>query len=130
MTARSRRTILGVFLALLGTAGVAKIIQSVNYWYRQQWHFVASMQDLPPEDRSRWKQPPAAWSRETMEIQAATPTGLKRLLLSYYRNSIGMRLVRVEPGTFEMGLTPEMEKEVIRQGHPVGGPMYIRHRVT
>jgi formylglycine-generating enzyme required for sulfatase activity len=49
--------------------------------------------------------------------------------VTYYINSIGMKLVRIEPGTFLMGLTDEMAREV-GPLKPVGGPMYTQHRVT
>lgn len=105
------------------------IADRVNYWYRQQWHFIASMQDLPPVDRSHWPKPPMAWSNETVEVQAATPEGTKSVKVTYYINSIGMKLVRIELGTFLMGLTDDMAREV-GPLKPVGGPMYTQHRVT
>ena len=84
----------------------------LNHWYRKQWHFVPWMQDLPPVDRSNWPKPPVAWSNESVEVQAATPDGLKRTNITYVINSIGMKLVRIEPGTFVMGLDDELSKEV------------------
>ena len=58
--------------ALVAIVAVARLIDRVNFRYRQQWHYVASLQDLPPVDRSHWPKPPMAWSNETVEIQAAT----------------------------------------------------------
>jgi formylglycine-generating enzyme required for sulfatase activity len=43
---------------------------------------------------------PVAWSNETLVAEVATPAGLRATNLSYFVNSIGLRLVRVEPGTF------------------------------
>jgi len=101
----------------------------LNHWWRKQWHFVPSMQDLPPVDRSGWPKTPVAWSNESVEVQVATPDGIKRTNITYLINSMGMKLVRIEPGTFVMGLDEETSKEV-GPDHPVGGPMYVRHRVT
>ena len=118
-----------VILAVVAIAAIAKLVDAVNYWYRQQWHFIASMQDLPPVDRSHWPKPPMAWSNETIEVQAATPEGMQSVKVTYYINSIGMKLVRIEPGTFLMGLTDDIAREV-GPLKPVGGPMYTQHRVT
>jgi formylglycine-generating enzyme required for sulfatase activity len=101
----------------------------LNHWWRKQWHFVPSMQDLPPVDQSGWPKTPVAWSNESVEVQVATPDGIKRTNITYLINSMGMKLVRIEPGTFVMGLDEETSKEV-GPDHPVGGPMYVRHRVT
>jgi formylglycine-generating enzyme required for sulfatase activity len=115
--------------ALVAIAAAAKLIDSVNHWYRKQWHFVASMQDLPPVDRSHWPSPPLAWSNETVEVEAATPEGPKHTAVTYVVNSVGMKLVRIEPGTFVMGLDDELSI-VVGPVHPWGGPMYVQHRVA
>jgi formylglycine-generating enzyme required for sulfatase activity len=101
----------------------------LNRWYRKQWHFVPSMQDLPPVDRSTWPKPPVAWSNESVDVQIATPEGLKRTNITYIINSIGMKFVRIQPGTFVMGLDDELSTEV-GPADPLGGPMYVPHRVT
>jgi formylglycine-generating enzyme required for sulfatase activity len=119
-------------VALILIAAIGKSIEQLNHWYRKTWRFhppVASMQDLPPVDRSRWPKPPVSWSNETVEVKAATPEGIKQIHVTYYVNSIGMKLVRIEPGTFTMGLTDALAKEV-GPDRPLGGPMYVQHRVT
>src|SRR5271170_4609985 len=113
-----------VLIALLWVVG-----DRLNHWYRKQWHFVPWMQDLPPVDRSNWPKPPVAWSNESVGVQAATPDGLKGTNITYAINSMGMKFVRIEPGTFVMGLDEELSKEVGPE-HPLGGPMYVQHRVT
>ena len=123
------RVTLLIIVALVSIAAIAKLVDAVNYWYRQQWHFVASMQDLPPVDRSHWPKPPVAWSSKMVEVQAATPEGMKRITVTYYINSIGMKLVRIEPGTFMMGL-PDSLINAVGPASPVGGPMYTQHKVT
>jgi formylglycine-generating enzyme required for sulfatase activity len=118
---------------LLGLGGgvlatLALLIDHLNHWYRKQWHFVASMQDLPPEDRSHWPKPPVTWPNETVEVEATTPGGMKRIKVSYYINFIGMKFVRIEPGSFVMGLTDALAREVGPKD-PEGGPMYVQHEV-
>ena len=61
-------------------------------------------------------------------MQVATPDGLKHATINYQINSIGMKLVRIEPGTFVMGLDEELSKAV-GPDQPLGGPMYVPHRV-
>ena len=112
-----------VLIAVLWVVG-----DRLNHWYRKQWHLVPWMQDLPPVDRSNWPKPPVAWSNVTVDVQAVTPEGVKPIKVIYAVNSIGMKLVRIEPGTFLMGLDSELSKEV-GPLHPLGGPMYVQHRV-
>ncbi len=115
-----------VFVAMCWVVG-----DRLNHWYRKQWRFhppVASMQDLPPVDRSSWPKSPVAWSNESRDVQVATPDGLKHATINYQINSIGMKLVRIEPGTFVMGLDEELSKAV-GPDQPLGGPMYVPHRV-
>jgi formylglycine-generating enzyme required for sulfatase activity len=126
---KPKRPVVWFVGTLVVIAVVAGLADRANYWYRQQWHFVTSMQDLPPVDRSHWRQPPATWSNETVEIRAATPEGMKPIKVTYYINSIGMKLVRIEPGTFLMGL-PDNLTNAVGPGSPVGGPMYLQHKVT
>ena len=83
-----------VLIAVLWVVG-----DRLNHWYRKQWHFVAWMQDLPPVDRSNWPKPPAAWSNVTVDVRAVMPEGFKSIKVTYAVNSIGMKLVRIEPGT-------------------------------
>ena len=101
----------------------------LNHWYRKQWHFVPWMQDLPPVDRSNWTKPPVAWSNGSVDVPVATPDGIKRTSITYAINSMGMKFVRIEPGTFVMGLDDELSKKV-GPSDPLGGPMYVPHRVT
>ncbi|HUI06650.1 MAG TPA: formylglycine-generating enzyme family protein [Verrucomicrobiae bacterium] len=126
---KTKRRVVLLIGAVAAIAAIASLIDRLNYWYRQQWHYDASLQDLPPVDRSHWPTPPVAWSKETVEVQAATPDGLKPVHVTYYVNSIGMKLVRIEPGTFMMGLPKKLARRV-GPAHPVGGPMYTQHRVT
>ncbi|MGA2139782.1 MAG: SUMF1/EgtB/PvdO family nonheme iron enzyme [Verrucomicrobiia bacterium] len=128
-SSKSKKRVILLVGALVAIAAVARLIDRVNFWYRQQWHYVASLQDLPPVDRSHWPKPPVAWSNETVEIQAATPEGMKSVKVTYYINSLGMKLVRIEPGTFLMGL-PENLTNAVGPISPVGGPMYTQHKVT
>ncbi len=58
-------------------------------------------------DRSKWAKTPAVWKTETVEIECATPDGVKRKSIVYHSNTLGMKLVRIEPGSFWMGLTKE-----------------------
>jgi formylglycine-generating enzyme required for sulfatase activity len=106
-----------------------RTIDRVNFWYRQQWHFDPTIQDLPPADRTQWPNPPVAWSNETVEVPTATPEGMKPAKVTYYINSIGMKLVRIEPGTFLMGL-PDDLTNAVGPRNPLGGPMYVQHKVT
>jgi formylglycine-generating enzyme required for sulfatase activity len=87
------------------------IIDRLNYAYRQRWHFVADMQDLPAADRSRWPRSPAPWTNETVEVEVATPNGLKRAPITYFINSLGMKMVRIEPGSFRMGLPDSLARD-------------------
>ena len=118
-----------LLIFLLVVAAVWFIVDRINFWYRQQWHFVASMQDLPPVNRSHWPKPPVMWSTETVKVNTATPDGMKRTNITCFINSIGMKLIRVEPGTFLMGL-PADEIPGIHGQPPEGGPMYTQHKVT
>ncbi|MGD1017783.1 MAG: formylglycine-generating enzyme family protein [Verrucomicrobiia bacterium] len=125
---------LGKFITwLIGVVVLIAVVWFVgdrlNHWYRKRWHFVAWMQDLPPVDRSTWPKTPVAWSNESVDVQVATPDGLKGTNITYFINSMGMKFVRIEPGTFVMGLDEELSKEV-GPNHPLGGPMYVQHRVT
>jgi formylglycine-generating enzyme required for sulfatase activity len=108
---RNTRILVTFGVGLIFAGALYLLIDRLNYWYRQRWHFVASMQDLPPADRSHWPKPPVPWTNETVEVEAATPEGLKRLRVAYFVNSIGMKLVRIEPGTFRMGLPDSLARE-------------------
>jgi sulfatase modifying factor 1 len=86
---------------------VAAVWVYFNWRNRYVWpKQVSWMQDLPPEDRSAWPREPVAFSNETYEIQVITPEGYKTNRITHSVNSIGMKFVRLEPGTFYMGLTP------------------------
>lgn len=83
----------------------------INYHYRQKWprNPPEHMLDLPPLDRTNWPKTPVEWKTETVETEIVTPEGIKRTPITYHINSIGMKLVKVEAGTFQMGL-PEREQ--------------------
>jgi formylglycine-generating enzyme required for sulfatase activity len=116
-------------ISVVVAAGVLYYLADrVNYLYRNMWHTKASMQDLPPVDRSRWPKQPMVWSNETIEVEAATPTGLKRVRVTYFVNSIGMKLVRIEPGTFRMGL-PDTVAQAAEPGSPPSEGMFTEHEV-
>jgi formylglycine-generating enzyme required for sulfatase activity len=110
---------------VLGT--VYFISDRINYWYRRQWHFHSDQQDLPALERSKLPQSHTAWSNETRDVEAATPQGLKKLTLAYEVNTLGMKLVRIEPGIFLMGLPADVERSLNK--NPWYGPMYIQHEV-
>jgi len=95
-----------------------------NYSNRYRWprQPVPSLQDLPAADRSRWPKP-AAWSNETVRIEVATPDGLKLENINYRINPLGMKFVRIEPGTFWEGLTRE-------QALRMNGEKKFGHQVT
>jgi formylglycine-generating enzyme required for sulfatase activity len=83
---------------------------------------VASMQDLPPLDKSGWTKPPVAWSNDISTVAVATPDGLRPTQIVYYVNSIGMKLVHLEPGKFLMGEGRQASRrpDVVRaEGRPV-----------
>lgn len=89
----------------------AILVAAAGYFTWKNWHDryvwpppVASMQDLPPLDRSRWPASPVKWQNEIVMVETATPEGNKPASVTYYINSIGMKLVRIEPGTFRMGV--------------------------
>jgi formylglycine-generating enzyme required for sulfatase activity len=85
---------------------------------------VASMQDLPPLDKSGWPKPPVGWSNATETIAVATPDGLHPTPVTYFVNSIGMRLVHIGPGQFLMGEGRQASRrpDVVRTG---GRPVTI-----
>jgi formylglycine-generating enzyme required for sulfatase activity len=78
------------------------------------------------------KEPPKGWTAETKSVKTATPAGNQNKEVTFYTNSIGMKLVRVPAGEFMMGdtLTPEQADqkwpggkiEWYKNAHP-------RHRV-
>jgi sulfatase modifying factor 1 len=91
-----------------------------NYSDRYIWprRPIPWVQDLPPEDKSGWPKTPVAWSNESVVVRVATPDGMKTTNITYYVNSIGMKFVRVEPGTFMMGLTPQQSQRLHTPHHP------------
>jgi formylglycine-generating enzyme required for sulfatase activity len=99
-----RRTFLLLLLLLL-VAVIGGGLYAYKLW-RDHYVWppaVASMQDLPPLDKSGWAKPPVAWSNATETIAVATPEGLRPTPVTYFVNSIGMRLVHIGPGQFLMG---------------------------
>jgi formylglycine-generating enzyme required for sulfatase activity len=120
-----QRTFRGlVGLLVLGGIGgglyAVKIRRDHIVWPRRPIPWV---QDLPPVGKSAWPKTPVAWSNETVTVQVATPDGLKSTKITYYINSIGMKFVRIEPGTFMMGLTDQQARRLVAPHHPL-------HRVT
>ena len=99
---------IGFILLLLAAIG-GGIFAYINWSNRYRWPYkpVASLQDLPPLDKSRWPATPVVWSNETIAVEVATPDGLKTTNITYFTNSLGMKFVRIEPGTFWEGLTPQ-----------------------
>ena len=92
------------------------------YYDRYVWPApIASMQDLPPFQVSG---APAVWSNETLQVEVATPDGLRATNITYFINTIGVRLVRIEPGKFLMGEGRQASRrpEVVRTS---GRPMTI-----
>jgi sulfatase modifying factor 1 len=122
----SRKTILLFTTAIVVIAAVGKLLDAAIRQCRKQWRDVASMHDLPPLDRSQWPKPPVAWSHEIREIEAATPDGVKKVNVTYFINSVGMKFVQIQAGGFVMGLDEATSKEVGPE-HPEGGPMYSQH---
>lgn len=99
------RIIKRFFFTVLVLLAVAAFFVWKNWHDRYVWPApVAVMQDLPPLDRSHWPATPAQWQEETLPVEIATPVGNKTASITYYVNSIGMKLVRIEPGSFRMGM--------------------------
>jgi formylglycine-generating enzyme required for sulfatase activity len=46
---------------------------------------------------------PAAWTSETKQVKVATPSGEETKTITYYTNSIGVKLVLIPAGEFVMG---------------------------
>ena len=101
---------LGVVLILVALGG---FFAWKNWHDRYVWPAPVSwMQDLPPEDRSNWPTHAVPWKEEHAIVRAATPDGRQAVDVDYFINSIGMKLVRIEPGTFYMGLDEETERRL------------------
>jgi formylglycine-generating enzyme required for sulfatase activity len=116
-----------IILAVVVVGGLVYVGDRINFWWRQHWHGpIASVQDLPPLDRAAWPKQPAAWSNETREVEVATPAGLRRVTLPYSINSLGMKLVRIEPGSFRMGQSAALTRDT-GPARPVGGSMFVEH---
>jgi formylglycine-generating enzyme required for sulfatase activity len=113
---------LGICVLLLGSAGFFgwKNWHDRYVWpsQRPEWLF-----EPPPMDRSQWPKEPAPWKIETNAVEVATPEGLRPANIVYHVNSIGMKFVRVNPGTFWMGLTPA-------QALLTQSPRMVGHQVT
>lgn len=99
-----------VFLILAAAGG---FFAWKNWHDRYVWPAPVSwMQDLPPEDRSHWPKEPTQWKQERVVLEAVTPAGPKTVAVTHYINSIGMKFIRVEPGTFLMGVTEEQMRRL------------------
>ena len=123
-----KRTILFITLGLALIAGIWYAVDRINYSYRQQWHGpIRDMQDLPPLDRSQWPATPTAWTTQPVEVVTATPTGEKRIPVTYFINSLGMKFVAIQPGTFIAGLPDDVAKAIHRD--MPDGPMYTQHEI-
>jgi formylglycine-generating enzyme required for sulfatase activity len=53
---------------------------------------------------------PRGWTVSTRKMKIATPQGKAEKQITYYRNSLGMEFVLIEPGEFQMG-SPGTEAE-------------------
>ena len=75
-----------------------------NKWpHRYVWPAAVQwVQDLRPLDRSTWPSPPLPWTTVTREVDVATPAGGQTRNITAYVNSIGMRFIKIEPGTFHV----------------------------
>jgi formylglycine-generating enzyme required for sulfatase activity len=107
-----------IVLALLSLGGA--YVWKHAYYDRYVWPRSApEMQDLPAFEITGTAAP---WSNETLSVEAATPDGLRTIRVTYFINSIGMRLVQISPGTFlmgEKGQQASRRPEIIRaQGKP------------
>jgi len=117
----TKRTV-AIFLAVLLLGG--GVFGFFNWYNRYVWPSPVSwMQDLPAEDRSQWPRVPVLWSNVTVEVNTANPEGMRKTNIAYFINSVGVKLVRIEPGTFRMGLSEE-EIRRFRYGNQLG------HQVT
>ncbi|NQU11694.1 hypothetical protein HQ590_12945, partial [bacterium] len=90
-------------------------------WPRQP---VPSHQDLPPADRSQWPQPPIPWQTPVTAVTVATPAGQQPTNITYHVNALGMKFVRIEPGSFWMGLTAEQAARTSAE-KKIGGPVTL-----
>ena len=117
------KTLRRCFVALLLVLALAGFFAWKNWHDRYVWPApVASMQELPPEDRSGWPKEPVAWKTETVTVRTATPEGMKPTEVAYHINSIGMKHVRIEPGTFHAGLSDAQMRQLhmsLEHGHQV-----------
>ena len=93
-----KSTLAIILFILLGIAGY--ILKHALY-ERYVWPSkIPSVQDLPLEDKSKWRKTPIKWQEETMDIEVATPQGLKITPIHYYTNSIDMDFVYIKPTTY------------------------------
>jgi len=113
----------GILIALVATGVGLYAIKSRRDHTVWPHHPIPWVQDLPAPDKSTWPKPPLAFSNETVSVEVATPDGMRRTNITYFINSIGMRFVRVEAGSFDMGLTDAQAQLLNTPHHPL-------HRVT
>ncbi len=103
MSSKVRASFLVVVIVLV----VGGLFGWRNYRDRYVWpsHPAEWLLEPAAPDRSAWPKTPPAWKVLTNIVEVATPQGLQPRSIVYYENSFGMRFVRIEPGTFWMGLS-------------------------
>ena len=112
------KSILGIILFII--IGIGGYIFKHAWYERYVWPtYIPSVQDLPPEDRSQWHKPPIQWTHETVDIEVATPDGLKIKPITYYTNSIGMDFIEIKAATYiqNSGWYSGQEKKLVRRRH-------------
>ncbi len=55
---------------------------------------------------------PEGWTKKQKSVTVATPEGEKRMHITYYTNTIGLRFVRIPAGEFHMGSQLSVEQVV------------------
>ncbi len=112
------KSILTIILFII--LGIAGYIFKHAWYERYVWpDDIPSVQDLPPEDRSQWQKPPLKWTEETVDVEVATPDGLKIKPIHYYTNSIGMDFVKINAATYiqNSGWSSTGDKKRLRRRH-------------
>ena len=119
-----KRIILKIAVVVIILVAIGGFFAWKNWHDRYVWPSpLPWVQNPPPVDRSRWPKPPVALKSEEALVEVATPDGIKPARITYFTNSVGMKFVRIEPGTFTMGLTEA-------QARRLGMHKLLAHRVT